>query len=164
MIGDIAAGGIRGLVEGFGTAAKGIGGLAKDIRTAITGEEALSAEQRIDVMRMADELERKAADLEQSAATGQQQLNVIDAQSGSMFKGGWRPAIGWICASGLFYNFILRPILPWAIDVVCLFTDKPVTIPKMPGLNMPELMALTFALLGFGGLRMYERVRGVHSK
>ena len=38
----------------------------------------------------------------QEALLGQLEINKAEAQSGSIFKGGWRPAVGWVCAIALF--------------------------------------------------------------
>lgn len=150
---SIAEGSFKGLLGGVGT-------LAKDIRTAITGKEPLSSEQQLELLRQLNALETLAAQVEQQAAAGQIDINKIDAQSGSMFKGGWRPAIGWICACGLSYTFVIRPVLPWCVEVAALILDKIVVLPAMPPLDTAELLALTFSLLGFGGIRMYERIKG----
>jgi hypothetical protein len=154
---SLAEGSLKGLVGG-------IGDFAKDIRTAITGKEALSSEQQIEIIKQANALENLAIDLEKSAADGQIALNKLDAQSGSMFKGGWRPAIGWICALGLGYSFLLRPLLPFFVKVLCEILSINVEIPTLPKLDMPELFAMVMSLLGFGGLRSFERLRGVNAK
>lgn len=154
---SLAEGSLKGLVGG-------IGDFAKDIRTAITGKEALSSEQQIEIIKQANALENLAIDLEKSAADGQIALNKLDAQSGSMFKGGWRPAIGWICALGLGYSFLLRPLLPFLVKVLCEILSINVEIPTLPKLDMPELFAMVMSLLGFGGLRSFERLRGVNAK
>jgi hypothetical protein len=145
---DLMSGGVEGL-------AKGAGQFAKDIRTAITGKEPLGAEQQAMIIARADALEAAAMAMESQAAQGQIDLNKIDAQSGSMFKGGWRPAIGWVCVAGLSYTFIVRPILPWTVTLFGVSVDA------MPILEMKELMALVMALLGFGGFRMYEKIKSV---
>lgn len=145
---DLMSGGVEGL-------AKGAGQLAKDIRAAITGKEPMTAQQQADILARADAIEAAAQSMEAQAAQGQIDLNKIDAGSGSMFKGGWRPAIGWVCVCGLSYTFIVRPILPWS---VALFG---VAVSPMPILEMKELMALVMALLGFGGFRMYEKIKNV---
>ena len=154
---DIVSGGVTGLL-------KGVGAFAKDVRTAITGKEALTSEQQLQIVTMANALENAANTMEQRAADGQVDLNKIDAQSGSVFKGGWRPTIGWVCSFGLGYSFILKPLLPWIVSVSCIVAGKTVALPPMPSLDMKELMALTFCLLGFGGFRMYEKIKGVSSK
>lgn len=150
---SLAEGSFKGLLGG-------VGALAKDVRTAITGKEALSGEQQMELLRQVNALETLAATLEQQGAEGQIALNKIDAQSGSLFKGGWRPSLGWCCVLGLIYTFLIRPLLPWCVEVGALIFGKTVTLPNMPPLDTQELMALVMTMLGFGGYRMYERIKG----
>lgn len=146
---------------GIGEVAKGVGSLAKDIRTAITGQEPMTAEQKADILARADALEAAGQALEAQASKGQIDLNILDSQSGSIFKGGWRPALGWVCVFGLGYTFLLRPLLPWTIQVIALIVGATIIIPEMPALDVKELISLVLALLGFGGFRMYEKLKGV---
>ncbi len=37
----------------------------------------------------------------QEALMGQLEINKAEASSGSLFKGGWRPFIGWVCGFGV---------------------------------------------------------------
>ncbi len=154
---SLLEGGVTGL-------AKGAGAFVKDVRTAITGKEPVTAEQQYAILAAAQALEASAMNIETQAAAGQIELNKIDAQSGSLFKGGWRPAVGWVCVFALGYQFLLRPILPWVVEVVCLLKAYPLVLPPMPGLDVKEIMSLLLALLGMGGFRMYEKAKGVASK
>ena len=152
----------EGLAKGsFEGLLSGVGSFAKDIRTAITGKEAISSEQQTEVLRQINALELLALQLETKAAAGQIDLNKLDAQSTSLFKGGWRPALGWCCVLGLMYTFLLKPLLPWGMQISMLIIGKTIVLPPMPALDMKELMALVMALLGFGGFRMYEKIKGV---
>ena len=78
----------------------------------------------------------------------QVELNKIEAQHRSRFVAGWRPAIGWVCAIGLLFPFIINPILQW-------FTDKP-----GPQLPLDALLELVLAMLGLGALRTIEKLKG----
>lgn len=149
----IAEGGVSGLF-------KGVGELAKDVRTAITGKEPLSSEQQVELLAKVQAIESAAQQMEAQAASGQIALNLADAQSGSMFKGGWRPALGWCCVLGLSYTFLLRPLLPWSVEVGALIVGHSVVLPPMPALDTQELFALVMAMLGFGGFRMVEKIKG----
>lgn len=157
----LAEGGVTGVF-------KGVGELAKDLRAAFSGKEVLSSEQQAELLAKASAIEAAAQQMEANAAQGQIDINKIDAQSGSLFKGGWRPSIGWMCVFGLFYSFLIRPILPWLVSVFCLIIQHVpgaiITIPAMPELDIAQLMALVMSLLGFGGYRMYEKIRGVASR
>ena len=84
-------------------------------------------------------------------------IDTQEAQNPSIFVSGWRPMIGWICAVALGYQYILTPLLMW---VASMFHD---TIPMPPKLD-DTLWQLMFGMLGMGGLRTYEKVKGVASK
>ena len=46
----------------------------------------------------------------QQALLAQLEINKAEAASGSLFKGGWRPAVGWVCAIAFMYHFILKDL------------------------------------------------------
>ena len=146
---DIMTSLAQGGVAGLGDAAKGVGEFLKDIRTAITGEAPIDANRRAELMSQSFQIE---ADL----AKAQMAINQAEASSTSLFKGGWRPFIGWVCGFGLFYEFLLRCLLPWTVSV---FMSKP--LPPMPDLDMGVLMNLIAGMLGLGALRTYEKTLGV---
>ena len=72
---------------------------------------------------------------------------LIDANSQRFFNSGWRPALGWIGASGLASHYIIFPIAGMFLDVAS-------------PLDIGGLLSLVLALLGLGGLRTVERVKG----
>ncbi len=84
----------------------------------------------------------------------QAQANVEQAKHPSVFVSGSRPAIMWICAFGLGWQFVFQPVFVWAIAV----SGADVTIPIIP---TEGLMTLTLALLGLGGMRSAEKFKGV---
>ena len=47
----------------------------------------------------------------QELALAQINVNAAEAASGSFFKGGWRPCIGWICGIAFGYHFVLQPVI-----------------------------------------------------
>lgn len=100
------------------------------------------------------EMQAKILDAAQQGALAQIEVNKAEANSGSLFRGGWRPFIGWICGAALAYQFIVRPLLPWVLN---LFGAN---VPPMPGLD-DMLWELVFAMLGLGTLRTYEKRQGV---
>jgi roadblock/LC7 domain-containing protein len=87
----------------------------------------------------------------------QMEVNKAEAQTGSLFIGGWRPAIGWVLAAAVAYTYLLVPIGMWIAFVV----GKPISKPPVLDANLWELM---FAMLGLGGLRTFEKIKGVASK
>lgn len=100
------------------------------------------------------EMQAKILDAAQQGALAQIEVNKAEANSGSSFRGGWRPYIGWVCGAALTYQFLVRPILPWVVN---LFGAN---VPPMPGLD-DMLWELVFAMLGLGTLRTYEKRQGV---
>lgn len=97
------------------------------------------------------------AELEQSIIglqAAQAAANVEQAKHSSLFVAGARPAIMWICALGLLTQFFLMPIAEWASAL--WFPDV-----ALPSLATEELMTLTLALLGLGGMRSFEKSKGV---
>lgn len=87
------------------------------------------------------------------------EVNKIEAASDSLFKGGWRPFIGWVCGGSLAYSLVGKSVLDWVMAVVSLYTDKP--IPALPAVDTTIVFDLILALLGLGGLRTFEKYKGV---
>ena len=97
------------------------------------------------------------AELEQSLVSlqaAQAAANVEQAKHPSLFVAGARPAIMWICALGLLTNFFIMPIAEWAVAIWSPGTE-------LPALQAGELMTLTLSLLGLGGMRSFEKTKGV---
>ena len=87
----------------------------------------------------------------------QTDINKAEATNSSVFVSGWRPAIGWVCALALAYQYLFRPLAGTVAGVLG------VTIPPLPGLD-DNLWQLMMGMLGMGGLRTFEKVQGVASK
>ena len=86
----------------------------------------------------------------------QLEINAREAQSASVFVSGARPFIMWICGLGLGYATLMQPALVW------LSTIKGWPVP--PDVNTDVLMYVLGGLLGLGGLRSVEKVKGVAAK
>jgi len=82
------------------------------------------------------------------------ELNKIEAQHRSIFVAGWRPFIGWVCGIALLYSFIIRDILAWYLSQSGSNYAPP------PELAMEHLMTVLMALLGLGGYRTLEKIKG----
>jgi hypothetical protein len=94
---------------------------------------------------------------ELASMTAQTDINKEEAKSSSLFVSGWRPAIGWVCALALAYQYLIRPL---SGTIAGIFN---VVIPPLPGLD-DNLWQLMMGMLGMGGLRTFEKVQGVASK
>lgn len=91
----------------------------------------------------------------QQIALAQIEVNKAEAQSGSLFKGGWRPAVGWICAIAFGYHFILKDLIMFICGVAGL------ELPDLPEFDMGTLLTVLGGMLGIGGLRTYEKQKGL---
>lgn len=87
-------------------------------------------------------------------AKAQVGVNAAEAGSGSVFVAGWRPAIGWVCAAALAYQYIVRPVAQFG------FTLAGQQLPPLLGID-DNLWQLMLGMLGLGGLRSYEKAKGV---
>ena len=84
---------------------------------------------------------------------GQLEVDKTEAASQSMFVAGWRPYIGWICGTGLGYQFIGRPLFQATTD---LFGSHI----AWQSLDLGTLMTLLFGMLGMGAMRSYDKSQG----
>jgi len=91
----------------------------------------------------------------QEQVLAQLEINKAEAASGSIFKGGWRPFIGWVCGVAFAYHFVLQPIIMFVVVAFGL------QIPELPEFDMTSLMTVLGGMLGIGGLRTYEKQKGL---
>jgi len=83
----------------------------------------------------------------------QAEINRVEAAHRSVFVAGWRPFIGWVCGLGFLWAFIGHPLMAWAVAL----TAADIAPPAIP---TDAMMELVLALLGLGGLRTFEKLRG----
>lgn len=105
----------------------------------------------------AREKARLEADLLAAANSQQEQqaeINKVEAASQSVFVAGWRPFIGWCCGLGIFWAFVGQPIAVWAITTFKLAGT-------VPQIQTDYLLEMVLAMLGIGGLRTFEKLKGV---
>lgn len=135
---------IPGINIDVGSVLSGIGSLAKDIRSAITGK--MSPEEQ-------SAIEQKLLAIEHQGLLAQTEVNKIEAASASVFVSGWRPAVGWCCVLGLAYAFLIQPLCAWAAAIG--------QFPAPPPLDLGVLMQLLVGMLGLAGFRSWEKQKGV---
>jgi hypothetical protein len=105
--------------------------------------------------KLAHEIATMSERMANEQMLAQLEVNKAEAASGSLFKGGWRPSIGWICGLALFWSFILQPFFVFFLLVFG------VDMPPLPELNTSDLMPILLGMLGLGGLRTFEKTKGV---
>ncbi len=95
-----------------------------------------------------------ANDLVQS----QLDINKIEASNEKLFVSGWRPAIGWICGLAFATNYVIVPLTVF----LCAIFGHPLS--DVPTFDMGELTPVLLGMLGLGGLRTFEKVKGIKGK
>jgi len=100
------------------------------------------------------EMELQLVQAANAAAMAQVEVNKIEAGHSSVFVAGWRPSIGWVCAAGLAWAFVVAPVASWALMVLGIKAE-------LPAIQFDHLFELVLAMLGIGGLRTFEKLRGV---
>lgn len=108
---------------------------------------------KLELFKMQQNGELAALASETELAKGQLEINKAEAQAGP-FRGGWRPFIGWVCGAGLAYNFVARPLLTFVLEYHGVAAT-------LPALDLSELMPLILGMLGLGGMRSWEKGRGL---
>ena len=104
---------------------------------------------------LAHEIATLAEKQSHEIALAQIEVNKAEAQSPSLFKSGWRPTLGWVCAAAFAYHFLAQPII---VFLLTFFGLEPVTLPEF---DMGSLMTVLMGMLGLGGLRTYEKQKGL---
>jgi hypothetical protein len=85
---------------------------------------------------------------------GQIDTNKVEANSSSVFVSGWRPFIGWVCGSGCAWNWIGLPIVKLFAALFFYSLD-------VQPADLTQMMPLLLGMLGLGGLRTVEKIKGV---
>jgi len=85
----------------------------------------------------------------------QAETNKVEAAHRSVFVAGWRPAIGWVCALGVFWAFMGNPLAQY----IAVLLGHPTSL--LPVFPTDKLFELVFAMLGMAGLRSFEKIKGI---
>lgn len=134
-------------ILGIGSVIESVGKVADDLITS-------------DKERMQLELDSRRID--QAVDLAQIDLNKAEAGTGSLFIGGWRPAIGWTCAASLFcyyVPYVLVATVLWAWQVI----QKGELVAR-PDLGITDLIGLVLSMLGIAGMRSFDKVKKVAAK
>lgn len=134
---------------GIGTVIDSVGKIASDLIT--TDKERL-------------ELELRAKELDQAIDLAQIQVNQTEAQHNSIFVAGWRPAIGWIGAAAMAYQFLLYPLMLWGWTWMQGANWIPKELPPPKPLDADQLWVILSGILGIAGMRSFEKTKGVAAK
>lgn len=98
------------------------------------------------------ELVRMAADGELKQVLAQLEINAREATHPSLFVAGGRPLFLWIGGAAFAYATILQPFLTWMARIKGW--------PEPPAVDSDLLWVVITGLLGIGGLRSVEKIKG----
>jgi len=131
MLGNLLSSGISGVLQG-------VKGLISEFHM----DPAKAAELEIKLLKVQHEMEK-----------AQVEVNMQEAKHPDWRVAGWRPATGWICALGLAYQALIQPLMSW----VAILAELPVP----PAIDTSLLTTVLLGMLGLGGIRAYEKMKGV---
>jgi hypothetical protein len=141
---------------GIGAIIEGVGKVAGDLIT--------TDKEKLEIALKGRELDLEQARIDQATDLAQVDVNKIEAENPNLFVSGWRPAVGWVGVLGLAYQFIGYPLMQWAWSFLQGVDIIPKGLQPPPDLQTDQLMVLLSGLLGFGGMRSFEKSKGVASK
>jgi len=97
--------------------------------------------------KLAHEIATMSEKHAQELSIAQLAVNKEEAK-GNWFQSSWRPAVAWVCVIGMAINFLVSPLLS-PLGIVVPQADTSVMMPVLMG------------MLGLGGLRSFEKTKGV---
>lgn len=121
-----------------------------EVLDRVVPDQAAAAKARL-------EMEAKLLEAATAQALQQTEINKVEAGHQSIFVSGWRPYIGWVCGMAIAWAFLLAPMLSWLLPTLGV-------VAAVPPLQTEFLLELVFAMLGLGGLRTFEKLKGVAAK
>ncbi len=114
-------------------------------------QAAADAKLKMLEMAQAGELAQLTAEVEM--AKGQNAVNQAEAGSASIFVAGWRPFIGWTCGVTVAFKYVGGPLL-------VMLTQMTGHAVELPVIDSSELWPVLMGMLGLGGFRTIEKIKG----
>lgn len=111
-------------------------------------------EKEFEIMKANREFDYLESKLIADQNIAQTEINKEEARSGNLFVAGWRPAIGWIGAIALLYQFIIYPLLLWL----------PIEGNPPPQMEADILYTIITGMLGIAGMRSFDKLKNKDTK
>ena len=140
-LGSIFSGGVEGIFKGV-----------RDVVSAFKADPTVALQSQTKLAELELAIKQAELDAEVKLSTAQTQINAIEAQSSDKFASRWRPAVGWVCVIGFLYANLIVNFLAW------LSLNFGWRTP--PAVDTTILMETLAALLGIGGMRSFDKLRG----
>lgn len=113
-----------------------------------------SADAKLELMRLAQSGELAQLNAGTSLALAQIDVAKVDAAGQSAMQRNARPFILWVCGVALAFDTLAKPLILYGAALA----GHP--LPPMPNLSTEQLYGLLFGVLGLGGYRTIEKVKG----
>jgi len=133
-----------------------VSGVAGKLIDRLWPDPAQAAQAKLELLKMQQSGELAQLAAQTDLAKGQLAVNQAEAANANLFVAGWRPFVGWVCGSGLAFQFIAGPLLTWGAALA----GKAIAVPQ---LDLGTLITLLFGMLGLGYMRTQEKLAGVSS-
>ena len=101
-----------------------------------------------------EKLKLQFAEVEAKLKEKQLDINKVEAGHRSVFVSGWRPFLGWISGLSIGYVYLFQPIFDMILQMFGVEVNWVV-------LDLGQLMPLILGMLGLGGLRSFEKAKGL---
>lgn len=122
-----------------------------DVLKRVIPDPKARAEAQMKLAELDQQGELAHLDADVKLALGQLKVNEMEAKSHGIYKGGWRPFMGWVCGLAIAYTYILRPFIEWGVVLAGFQGEVP------PNLDLAALWPVIMGMLGLGAMRTYER-------
>jgi len=123
----------------------------KDVVSEVVVDKDKRDQVNLELRRIEDQAQARLDE----HVSNQIEVNKVEAASSSVFVAGWRPAVGWIGAAGLGWTVLLQPMVSWTASVVFRYEGA------FPVVNSDILLYTLGGMLGIGGMRTFEKYKGV---
>lgn len=100
------------------------------------------------------EIEAKLTAHLASIDLAQLEVNKQEASHRSLLVAGWRPFVGWTCGLALFYTYLVQPMAAFVLA-------QTGHLIQLPPVDLSAMMPVLLGMLGLGGLRSFEKYKGV---
>ena len=119
--------------------------LIGDVLDRVLPDDKAKDQAKLEMLKMAQESRISELNAIRDVDVAQAQVNAA-VSSTDVFRGGWRPFIGWVSGFALGYQYIAYPILHGFY-------------PQLSPLDADSLMWLVTGMLGLGAYRTFEKVK-----
>lgn len=113
-----------------------------------------AASAKLEAIKLQASAEGQQLEAATRLALAQIDTNRVDAGGASPMQRNARPFILWVCGAALAFDTLAKPIITYGAALA----GHP--LPPMPNLSNDQLYGLLFGVLGLGGYRTIEKIKG----